>query len=51
MRKVVLSPLSDQYGQVVRWEGGMDDVQFWMAFVLTVVALWFLKQFLHGLLF
>lgn len=45
------NPLSDQYGQVERWEGGMDDVQFWMALVLTVVALWFLKQFLHGLFF
>ena len=33
------------------WEGGMDEVQFWMALVLTLIALWFLKQFLHGLLF
>ena len=39
------NPLSDQYGQVERWEGGMDDVQFWMALVLVVVALWILKQF------
>jgi len=23
----------------------MDDVQFWMALVLIVVALWILKQF------
>ena len=39
------NPLSDEYGQVERWEGGMDDVQFWMALVLIVAALWILRQF------
>jgi len=39
------NPLSDQCGQLERWEGGMDDVQFWMALVLIVVVLWILKQF------
>ena len=39
------NPLSDEYGQVEHWEGGMDDVQFWMALVLVVAVLWIVKQF------
>ena len=42
------NPLSDQYGQVERWEGGMDDVQWWMALILVLSALWILNKLFRG---
>jgi hypothetical protein len=42
------NPLSDEYGQVERWEGGMDSVQWWMALILVVTALWILNKLFRG---
>ena len=40
--------LSDEYGQVERWEGGMDSVQWWMALILVVTALWIVRKLFRG---
>ena len=42
------NPLSDEYGQVERWEGGMDSVQWWMALILVVTALWIVRKLFRG---
>ena len=42
------NPLSDEYGQVERWEGGMYSVQWWMALILVVTAMWILNKLFRG---
>lgn len=42
------NPLSERFGEFERWEGGMDSVQFWMALILLVCLLWFVKKVIRG---
>ena len=42
------NPNSAQYGQTERWEGGMDSVQWWMALILVLTALWVARKLLKG---
>ena len=37
---------SDQFGQIERWEGGMDSVQWWMALILILTFLWLVRKVL-----
>ena len=42
------NPNSAQYGQIERWEGGMDSVQWWMALILVLSALWVVRKLVKG---